>query len=61
LGRGGVERDPPLSRFVVEQLSTAHWFDQRHTRDVLDWAPRVSLDEGFERLTRWYEAGQPSA
>jgi nucleoside-diphosphate-sugar epimerase len=61
LGRGGVERDPPLSRFVVEQLSTAHWFDQRHTRDVLDWAPRVSLDEGFERLTRWYEAGQPAA
>lgn len=42
--------EPPLTRFLAEQLSTAHWFDQRHTRDVLDWTPRVSLDEGLQRL-----------
>lgn len=41
---------PPLTRFVVEQLATAHWFDQRHTREVLDWSPRVSLAEGLARL-----------
>jgi nucleoside-diphosphate-sugar epimerase len=45
---------PPLTRFLVEQLSTAHWFDQRRTREVLGWAPRVSLDEGFAALARWY-------
>ncbi len=38
---------PPMTRFLAEQLGTAHWFDQRHTRRVLDWSPRVSLDEGF--------------
>ncbi|WP_392507850.1 NAD-dependent epimerase/dehydratase family protein [Naumannella halotolerans] len=42
--------EPPLTRFLAEQLSTAHWFDQRETRQVLDWRPRVSLAEGFERL-----------
>jgi len=47
---------PPLSRFLVEQLTTAHWFDQRHTRAALGWAPSTSLDEGFEALTRWYSA-----
>jgi nucleoside-diphosphate-sugar epimerase len=45
---------PPLTRFLVEQLTTAHWFDQRDTRSVLDWAPDVTLDEGFARLARWY-------
>lgn len=46
--------DPPMTRFLVEQMSTAHWFDQRHTRRVLQWEPRVSLDEGFEELRRYY-------
>ncbi len=41
---------PPLTRFLVEQLTTAHWFDQRRTRELLDWAPRVTLDEGFAAL-----------
>jgi nucleoside-diphosphate-sugar epimerase len=47
---------PPLTRFLVEQLTTAHWFDQRETRRVLGWTPHVPLDTGFERLAQWYEA-----
>ena len=43
---------PPLTRFLAEQLGTAHWFDQRITRKVLGWTPRISLDEGFDRLRR---------
>ena len=46
--------DPPLTRFLVEQLSTAHWFDQRQTRRALGWAPRVSLDQGFAALAASY-------
>lgn len=51
--------EPPLTRFLAEQLSTAHWFDQRHTREVLAWAPRVSLDEGFRRLADHASATRP--
>ena len=47
--RPGVD-EPPMTRFLAEQLSTAHWFDQRETRDALDWAPSVSIDEGIRRL-----------
>lgn len=43
--------DPPMTRFLAEQLSTAHWFDQRETQQLLDWRPAVSIDEGFVRLT----------
>ena len=49
-----LSADPPITRFLAEQLSTAHWFDQRRTREVLHWTPRVSLDEGFDRLATWF-------
>lgn len=52
-GTGGAQ-DPPMTRFVVEQLATAHWFDQRPTRALLGWAPAVSLSEGLRRLRLWY-------
>ncbi len=44
------DSEPPLTSFLVEQLSTAHWFDQRRARAALHWSPRISLDEGFTRL-----------
>jgi nucleoside-diphosphate-sugar epimerase len=50
--RAGRQGDPPMTRFLAEQLSTAHWFDQRIVRDELRWRPRVSIDEGFRRLRR---------
>jgi nucleoside-diphosphate-sugar epimerase len=43
---------PPLTRFLAEQLSTAHWFDQRRTRAALGWR----LEEGLARLAAWYAA-----
>jgi len=48
--------EPPMTRFLAEQLSTAHWFDQRRTRADLHWQPAVTLDEGFERLAASYRA-----
>jgi len=46
--------EPPMTRFLAEQLSTAHWFDQRRTRADLRWTPSVTLDEGFARLAASY-------
>ena len=46
----GVENEPPLTRFVARQLSTAHWFDISAARRDLGYEPAVSLDEGMERL-----------
>ena len=43
---------PPITRFLAEQLGTAHWFDQRRTRSALGWTPKISLDAGFEMLRR---------
>ncbi|MGV8965471.1 MAG: NAD-dependent epimerase/dehydratase family protein [Cellulomonas sp.] len=51
--------EPPMTRFLAEQLSTAHWFDQRRTRDVLGWTPAVTLDEGFARLAASWTGAAP--
>jgi len=51
--RPGLD-EPPMTRFLAEQLSTSHWFDQRRTRRDLGWTPEVTLDEGFARLAAWY-------
>lgn len=43
--------DPPLSRFVVEHLSTAHWYNLDAARRDLGYEPRISIEEGLRRLS----------
>ena len=52
--RLGKQDEPPMTRFLAEQLSTAHWFDQRETQKLLGWTPAVSIDEGLARLAEYY-------
>ncbi len=54
--RVGRTDDPPLTSFLAEQLATAHWFDQRETREALRWRPQVSIDEGLARLRDWFKS-----
>ena len=46
----GNENEPPMTRFVARQLSTAHWFDISAARRDLGYTPAISLDEGMKRL-----------
>lgn len=46
--------EPPLTKFTAYQLGISHWFDISETEELLQWSPRVSLDEGFERLAAFY-------
>ncbi len=58
--RLGREGDPPMTRFLAEQLGTAHWFDPRPAREDLGWEPLVGIDEGLARLAAWYDSsGRP--
>ncbi len=42
--------EPRLTRFLVEELSTAHWFDITAARETIGYRPQVSMEEGFQRL-----------
>jgi len=51
---GRLSKDPPMTRFLAEQLSTAHWYDQRETRALLDWSPTVTIDDGLAHLAAFF-------
>jgi len=58
---GAGDDDPPLTRFLAEQLGTAHWFDQRRTRAALRWSPQVGVEEGLRRLAAHHGGAAPAA
>ena len=48
-----IRSEPPMTRFLARELSTAHWFNITAARRDLGYEPRVSIDEGLERLEQW--------
>jgi len=48
-----LKGEPPMTRFVARELSTAHWFDLSAARRDFDYQPAVSFDEGIARLRNW--------
>jgi nucleoside-diphosphate-sugar epimerase len=48
-GRG----EPSMTRFLVRQLSTTHWFSIEAARRDLGYEPHVSISDGLRRLEEW--------
>jgi 2-alkyl-3-oxoalkanoate reductase len=42
--------EPPLTRFLAEQLGTTHWYDMTPATRDFGYVPQVSIDEGLARL-----------
>lgn len=42
--------EPPMTRFLAEQLVTTHWYDMGPARRDFGYLPRVGFDEGLLRL-----------
>ncbi|MCJ0826198.1 NAD-dependent epimerase/dehydratase family protein [Luteimonas sp. 50] len=42
--------EPPLTRFLAEQLATTHWYDMGPALRDFGYRPRVSIAEGLKRL-----------
>jgi 2-alkyl-3-oxoalkanoate reductase len=42
--------EPPMTRFLAEQLSTTHWYDMGPATRDFGYKPRVTIAEGLERL-----------
>lgn len=56
----GLPGEPPMTRFVAEELATAHWFDLTAAREDLGYRPQVSTEEGLRRLRRWLQEEKDS-
>jgi nucleoside-diphosphate-sugar epimerase len=49
--------EPPLTRFLAEQLSTTHWYSMAPATHDFGYVPRVSIAEGLERLRASWRQG----
>lgn len=45
----GLDGEPPMTRFVAAQLSSAHWYDLSGARADFGYAPPVPADLAMER------------
>ena len=45
-----LQGEPPLTRFLAEQLATTHWYSMAPARRDFGYEPRVSIAEGLARL-----------
>jgi nucleoside-diphosphate-sugar epimerase len=52
--------EPPMTRFLVHQLSSAHWFNIDAARRDLGYKPRVSIDDGLRRLEAAFRGATPA-
>ncbi len=50
-----IEQEPLLTRFLVRQLSAAHWFNISAAKRDLGYQPQISIDQGIEILRQSFD------
>ncbi|WP_058836213.1 2-alkyl-3-oxoalkanoate reductase [Luteimonas abyssi] len=48
--------EPPMTRFLAEQLATTHWYDMAPANRDFGYVPRVPIHEGLTRLKASWDA-----
>jgi len=56
-----LKGEPVMTRFVADELATAHWFDIGAAKEDLGYIPRVSIQEGLSRLEKWMKEEEGGA
>lgn len=53
-------REPMMTRFLAEQLSTEHWYDIGAARRDFGYQPKVTTIEGLRQLSAWWKSLPPA-
>lgn len=56
-----LKGEPPMTRFLAEQLATTHFYDISAAERDLGYRPRVGIDTGLQRLAEWWQSQRPPA
>lgn len=56
-----VKKEPPMTRFLAEQLAKSHWFSIERAKVDLGYRPKISTAEGSDRLVAWLKEGRGSS
>jgi nucleoside-diphosphate-sugar epimerase len=54
-----LKGEPPLTRFLAEQLSTTHWYSMAPATRDFGYVPKVSIEQGLERLAADWKKRRP--
>ena len=49
-----LKGEPPMTRFLAEQLSTPHWYDISAAQRDFGYRPTITIAEGLGRTAAWY-------
>jgi nucleoside-diphosphate-sugar epimerase len=52
---GIYDQAPRLTRFLVLQLATSHYFSHKNAERDFGYRPKITLDEGLDRLRAWVQ------
>ena len=52
----GIKSEPPMTRFLAQQLAAPHWFDISAAKRDLGYQPNVNISEGIDRLRIYLSA-----
>jgi nucleoside-diphosphate-sugar epimerase len=50
-----ISGEPRMTRFLADELSTAHWFNISAAKKDLGYKPNISTEEGLYRLEKWLQ------
>ena len=50
--------EPPLTRFLAEQLATAHWYDMGPATRDFGYVPKVTIAQGLHHLAEAHRASR---
>ncbi len=53
-----IAAEPPMTRFLARQLSSAHWFDVSAAQRDFGFAPLITIDEGLRRVAATFADGR---
>ena len=48
-----------MTRFLAAQLARCHYFDIHHAREDFGYRPRISIEEGMQRLAASWRENSP--
>jgi nucleoside-diphosphate-sugar epimerase len=57
----GLKGEPPMTRFLAEQLSTPHWYDISAAQRDFGYTPKITTAEGLQRLAAWWRSQNGAA
>lgn len=52
-----LQGEPPMTRFLAEQLATTHWYSMAPAQRDFGYVPKVSMDAGLQRVADAWAAG----